>query len=51
MTDILNSNPVHRRLALAVVLLPLLLGGCQEDSVNNIFTNPFGSRKSSMSWR
>ncbi|WP_339717565.1 hypothetical protein, partial [uncultured Sneathiella sp.] len=43
MTDILNSNPVHRRLALAVVLLPLLLGGCQEDSVNNIFTNPFGS--------
>ncbi|MEX1035355.1 MAG: hypothetical protein WDZ54_05325 [Sneathiella sp.] len=46
MTDILKSNPAHRFLALAAVLMPLLLGGCQEsmtESVNNLLSNPFGS--------
>ena len=46
MTEIAKPTPIHRLLALGAVLLPLLLGGCQEgvtESVTNIFTNPFGS--------
>ncbi|MAZ02169.1 MAG: hypothetical protein CMN56_03435 [Sneathiella sp.] len=46
MTDILNSNPARRLLALVAVLFPLLLGGCQEsmtESVGNLLSNPFGS--------